>query len=375
MTAPACHADRAREVVVGLALTADVLNRDLLRAAREAGGPWALWKEGPSGLARRLRLDGAQASHAAGMRRAETLKAAAARLAADGVRVLPSAAPGLPPRLGEIYDPPVGLFVRGDWDRVADGLAEAPVVAIVGSRRPSPPGERFAAELAGQLAARGAVVVSGLAVGIDAAAHEGALGAGGLTVAVLGCGLARRYPRANRDLRARIERGGAVMSEYWVDTPPAPWRFPARNRIVAGLSHAVVVVEAAERSGALITADFALEAGRPVLAVPGSPWSEPAQGCNTLIRAGAALCCGADDVVAELPGLAWADTAGAATQPPVGLAAEVVALLTQAPRRADELATALDRDPASIAATLASLEMDGHALRGEGQRYWATPRA
>lgn len=144
--------------------------------------------------------------------------------------------------------------------------------------------------------------MSGLARGVDAAAHMGALDGGGTTVAVLGSAADTVYPRSNAGLAAAILRaGGSVVSEYWPGTRPAPWRFPARNRIIAGLAHAVVVVEAAERSGSLITADFGLEGGRAVLATPGAPWSERFRGCNALIRAGAAVCEGVEDVIAELP--------------------------------------------------------------------------
>jgi DNA processing protein len=262
--------------------------------------------------------------------------------------------------------------VAEGWDAaVAAALAERPVVAIVGARRATASGGAFARALAEALARRGAVVVSGLARGIDAAAHEGALAAGGITVAVLGCGTGCGYPRANRDLRRRILGSGAVVSEYWPDTPPAPWRFPARNRIVAGLAHAVVVVEAAGRSGALITADFALEQGRPVLAVPNAPWVEAAAGCNELLRAGAAVCTCAEDVVAECPDLPWLGEAVGAARTLEGLPAGVLAAVREAPRRLDELTSALGADPGPVSAALGLLEMEGLVTRGDGQRWLA----
>ena len=218
-------------------------------------------------------------------------------------------------------------------------------------------------------------MVSGLAHGIDAAAHEGALAAGGTTVAVLGSGVDVPYPRRNRELATRIVRGGMLASEYWPGTPPAPWRFPARNRIVAGLAHAVAVVEAGRRSGALITADFALEQGRPVLAVPGWPGAEASAGCNALLRAGAALLETADDVVAELPDHPFGPARPAGGAPPAGLAERVLALLRRQPMRADELAAALGAAAGPVAAALALLEVDGHAVRGEGQRFWAGARS
>ncbi len=366
---------RRPEVVLGLALVADRTGRDLQRYVRAAGSADALWRYGNASLARVLGLTDGPAHHALmTFRRGEDVRVAEGRLADAGIRVVTAGDPLVPGRLREIFDPPIGLFVEGDWPATAAGLAEAPAIAIVGSRRPSAMGARFARDLAAALAGAGAVIVSGLAAGIDAAAHEGALDAGGRTVAVLGCGLGHGYPRRNRRLRERIAGSGAVMSEYWQDTPPAPWRFPARNRIVAGLSHAVVVVEAAERSGALITVDFALEAGRTVLAVPGSPSSETSRGCNALLRTGAAVCCGADDVRVEVPHPGWVEPPGVVEEPPSGFPARVHALLAEGPLRADELADRLAADPAAVAAALAALEIDGHALRGEGQRFWATPR-
>jgi DNA processing protein len=172
---------------------------------------------------------------------------------------------GYPPLLSELHDPPARLFLRGG---LPDLLAR-PAVAIVGARSCSSYGAQVAQELARDLATAGVVVVSGLARGIDGEAHRGALAGGGVTVAVLGCGIDRDYPRSHAELARRIAEDGLVVSEYPPGVEPAPWRFPARNRIIAGLAHATVVVEARERSGALITADFALELGRDVFAVPG----------------------------------------------------------------------------------------------------------
>ncbi len=217
------------------------------------------------------------------------------------------------------------------------------------------------------------MVVSGLAHGIDAAAHEGALRAGGTTVAVLGCGVDVPYPRRNRDLAARILERGALVSEFWPGTPPAPWRFPARNRIVAGLAGAVAVVEAGRRSGALITADFALELGRPVLAVPGWPGALASEGCNALLRAGAALLEGAEDVRAEMPGAQWRAVAPARPPELDGLAGRIHERLAHEPMDAERLGAELEEDPAAVAGALALLEVEGVVVRGDGQRYWATP--
>lgn len=364
------------EAVLALALVADATGRDLQRAARAAGSAHALGRMGDRALGDLLRLPGEMRPALAAVRTPGAREAAWREVGARGVRVVPAGDAALPARLRQTFDPPFGLLVEGDWGAITGPLAEAPVIAVVGSRRPTPAGARFAEDLAAALAGRGALVVSGLAAGVDAAAHRGALRAGAPTLAVLGCGLAHGYPRANAALRSRISATGAVASEYWLHTPPAPWRFPARNRIVAGLAHAVVVIEAGARSGALITADFALEAGRPVLAVPGAPWAAVSEGCNALIRAGAAVCCGAEDVVEEVPHPAWVEAGGPEAAPaPAGTPGDVLLMLREAPRRADELAGLLGLDPAAVAAALALLEVEGHAVRGDGQRYWATPTA
>jgi DNA processing protein len=173
-------------------------------------------------------------------------------------------------------------------------------VAIVGSRAPTPPGKEFAGELASDLAAAGWTVVSGMARGIDASAHEGALRGSGKTIAVLGCGVDVVYPPEAGRLRARILEQGALLSEYSPGSLPLPRRFPARNRIISGISRGVVVVEAPSRSGALITARMALDQGREVMAVPGSPLYPHTAGSNRLIREGAAPVTGAADVIDAL---------------------------------------------------------------------------
>jgi DNA processing protein len=288
-------------------------------------------------------------------------------LAARGIDHLGLGTPEYPRRLAEIPDPPFGLFTAGIGAPMTD---DVPVVAIVGSRRPTTFGMHFARALAATLTAHGATVVSGLALGIDAAAHAGALSAGGATIAVLGAGVDVSSPRRNDALRADILREGLILSEYWPGTEPAPWRFPARNRIVAGLADAVVVVEAGERSGALITADFALEQGRPVLAVPGAPGAAASVGCNALLRAGAAMCEGVDDVIDECPGFNWNQPVAEARAAPSGLDGQIYILLSREPLRADELSERLGGDPAALAAALGRLELDGYIVRGNAQRFW-----
>jgi DNA processing protein len=203
--------------------------------------------------------------------------------------------PGYPPQLACIPDPPELLYFRGD-----PAVLSAPAIAIVGSRRPTPAGRATAFEFARRLASHGLVVTSGLAAGIDAAAHRGALAAGGATVAVCGTGLDRTYPEAHAALAAEIAAQGAVVSEFPPGTKPLPHHFPRRNRLISGLSLGVLVVEARHRSGSLITARLAAEQGREVFALPGSIHNPLARGCHRLIRDGARLVETVQEVVAGL---------------------------------------------------------------------------
>jgi DNA processing protein len=204
-----------------------------------------------------------------------------------------------PPSLREIYDPPIVLYVKGAWSESLD----QPCIGVVGSRRCSTYGQNSAIMLSRDLAQRGVTVVSGFARGIDGAAHRGALDAGGRTIAVLGTGIDEIYPRDHKKLAAEIlERGGALITQFPLGTPPVSENFPYRNRIISGLSLGVVVVEAAENSGSLITARLAMEQNREVFAVPGNITSRNSFGTNYLIKgAGAKLVQQWQDVAAELP--------------------------------------------------------------------------
>ncbi len=203
-----------------------------------------------------------------------------------------------PNLLREIADPPITLYVMGDWQ----ACFEMPCVGVIGSRLCSTYGKNASEMLARDLASRGICIVSGLARGIDTAAHRGALEAGGKTVAVMGTGLNDVYPKENRKLVDEIlEKGGAVVSQFPLGTPPIPENFPYRNRIISGLSYGVLIVEASERSGSLITARLAMEQNREVMAVPGNITSSKSYGTNYLIKAGAKLVQQWQDVVAELP--------------------------------------------------------------------------
>ena len=217
------------------------------------------------------------------------------RLAEKGYSLVTFGDVEYPSLLREIFDPPCVLTCYGCLD-----VLEEPAVAVVGSRTPTPYGRAVAERLAEDLASRGVVIVSGLARGIDTAAHWGAL-RGGRTIAVLGSGLENMYPQEHEKLCDRIADGGAVLSEFPLATPPWPQNFPRRNRIISGLSRALLVVEAAEKSGSLISAKFALEQNREVMAVPGNITSDRSRGTNGLIKAGAKLVEGWEDIAEELP--------------------------------------------------------------------------
>ena len=286
-------------------------------------------------------------------------RAELARLAELGFRFLARSDASFPPLLRAIHDPPPGLFLRGAADVE---LLARPSVAVVGARACSAYGRQVARSLGRDLGAAGLVVVSGLARGVDAEAHRGALESAAPTVAVLGCGIDRDYPAAHRELARQLAVDGLVVSEYAPGVEPAPWRFPARNRIVAGLCSATVVVEARERSGALITADFALEEGREVFAVPGEITSSLSAGSNALLRLGATPLTAVADVL-ESYGIAAAET----VPPRVGgEAAAVLERVRESPAGADELARASDLNAGRVAVLLTELELAGAIVEEDG---------
>lgn len=220
-----------------------------------------------------------------------------ARVAVNGGSILTPSDDAYPERLREIYDPPAVLWIRGDT-----GLLSRPGIAVVGTRHPSPYGSGMAEMLARDLAARRLTILSGMARGVDTAAHKGALEARGKTVAVWGTGIDVIYPKENKRLAEQIlESGGTIVSEYPLGTFPAPQNFPVRNRILSGLSVGVLVIEAGEHSGTRITARLAMEQNRDVYAVPGNVTSKNAWGPNTLIKQGAKLTATWEDVWEELP--------------------------------------------------------------------------
>ena len=282
-----------------------------------------------------------------------------AALGARELRFLGRSAPDFPSRLRELHDPPPGLFLRGAEE---PELLSRHAVSIVGARACSSYGAQVARLLGRELAAAGLVVVSGLARGVDGEAHRGALEAGGATVAVLGCGVDRDYPAGHAQLARRICETGLVVSEYAPGVEPAPWRFPARNRIIAGLAAATVIVEARERSGALITADFALEAGREVFAVPGEITSALSVGTNALLRLGATPLTCAEDVLEHF-GIAPAPASAVELGEH---AAAVLAALAEEPAGADELGRQTGLDAAALAMALAELELAGAVAEADG---------
>jgi DNA processing protein len=262
-----------------------------------------------------------------------------------------------PSFLDNTSDPPLGLFVRGE-------LRSAPVVAVVGSRRATAYGCQVARTLGGELARSGVVVASGMARGVDAAAHEGALAAGGPTWAVWGTGPDHIYPSEHRDLANAISLSGALITEYLPGTPPRPHHFPERNRVLAGLAQAVVVVEAAARSGALITARLAVDEGREVLAVPGSILSEFSVGPNALLRLGARPMLTPRDVLEAI---------GHTPPDAEGESAAVHPLLAHLPAgehaTIDELVTRTGLAVSEIHAALLELELGGVVIRGRDGSY------
>ncbi len=281
---------------------------------------------------------------------------------ARGVRVIGSGEPDYPEWLARTYDPPPALYVQGTL--VPDEGARS--VAVVGSRAATPQGLAFARVLSHDLAGSRVTVVSGLARGIDAAAHRGALDAGGRTVAVLGSGLGRVYPRENQELAAKIvARGGAVVSEFPLDAAPWKGNFPRRNRVIAGWGRAVVVVEAGQKSGALITARAALEEGRDVMAVPGHPTWPCASGTNALLRDGAVIVRHAGDVLEELR-LA---PAGAVEMEREREDDVLAALRRDAPSSVEEIASRCGRGLPELLARLGELELTERVRRLPGPLF------
>lgn len=351
----------------------------LPRLIRLAGSAEELW--------RMLRAGEERATALVGGEKAGVWKDASRRtdpvsllegLGKRGIRVIVPGEEILPEILWSIYDPPAVLFARG-----MEMPAASVCIAVVGARKASAYGRRCAEFLAGELARRGVVVVSGAAYGIDAHAHRGCLQAGGYTVAVLGCGIDRAYPPEHAGLLERIMENGCLLSEYPPGEDPLPWRFPHRNRIIAGLSRAVVVVEASEKSGALITAEFALEEGREVMAVPG-PIDHPlTRGTHALIQKGAKLVTGVEDILEELPWTpGWAlsirEARGSShVHMPSGEISprerELLQLLEDGAKSLDAIAMLTGEMPHRLLVTLTTMSLKGWVHEEPGGKYSLSP--
>jgi len=304
------------------------------------------------------------------------------RLAKYGVRPVPLGDPAYPPPLAAVVNPPPLLYFRGEWTP-----QDAGCIAIVGSRSCTSYGKKLAEQIARGLVRAGVTVASGLARGIDGAAHRATLDAGGRTLAVLAGGLADIYPPEHADLANEVAGRGALISETPMTVAPQPGMFPARNRIISGLSRAVIVVEANARSGALITARHALEQGREVFAVPGNVDSAASAGCLELIRSGARLVRGPDDVLEDLKGLAApvaekprpataalfesAPAPEAPAEPPPNLepAQRAIWDLLEAKRHADELTRATGLSVSDLSRALTHLELKRLIRRLPGNFY------
>ena len=286
-----------------------------------------------------------------------------------GARIITYSEPAYPPPLREMHDPPMLLYVKGK-----DIPRNITSIAVVGSRNPTPYGLKSAEKIGQGLARRGLGVVSGMARGIDSAAHWGCIGGHGFTIAVLGTGIDINYPRSNKRLLREITQNGAVISEFPLGTPPEPKNFPIRNRIISGLSRGVVVVEATQRSGSLITASLALEQGREVFAVPGSIYSFKSTGCHFLIKQGARLIENSDDVLDEL-GLNYAhlpktDTFKEKPFPPVDESEKAIYdMIGDYPIHIDQIARQGNLEPAKASSILMQMELKGMIRQLPGKMF------
>lgn len=298
------------------------------------------------------------------------LESIVAKVKQLGQTVIPYADQRYPALLRETSAPPIVLYVEGELT-----AADKTAIAIVGSRNSSPYGRDVTRMLATELAAAGVTIVSGLARGIDGAAHDAALNAGGRTIAVLAGGLDWIYPSEHKSLAKRTIENGALISEHPPGTRPQPYNFPLRNRIMAGISLGVVIVEARVKSGTLITAKYAVHYNRDVFAVPGSVLSHASDGCHQLIKEGACLVRDAGDILAELNIAAGAQTAVIEEEALAltGTESVVYAALTADPQHIDDLSVAVELTIADVATALMMLELQGRA-RNIGAQHYARQR-
>jgi DNA processing protein len=356
--------------------TPELVDTQLVRLLEHCGSPQAIADGGPgawreaglpaatiTALGRTLRGPGSDGPF--------DIAAQARALAGAGATVLPLTDPAYPPLLRTIHDPPPLLYVRGD-----PAALGRPQLAMVGSRKASSAGLRAAATFAAEAVAAGLAITSGLALGIDAAAHRGALGAGGCSVAVVATGVEQVYPLRHRALAAELEQAGCLLSEFPPGVPPLPQNFPRRNRIISGLALGVMVIEAALPSGSLITARTAMEQGREVFALPWSIFHRGGAGCLRLLRDGVKMVEVMADVLEELGALyglqqelSLPDTAVGSSPAPASLSAEqteILQLLGYEETATDELLRQLGVSVAGLMAALSEMEMQGLVVRGPG---------
>jgi DNA processing protein len=361
-----------RRAAISWAHGGELTPQRLWPVLRARGGVEALLASSEADLSEWLE-SGARAR--AVLRSAEDLAAErwVGQLERAGMRVVTAFDEEYPAPLSEIPDPPFVLYTAGNLERF-----RLPAVGVVGSRAATRYGRDVAARLSRELALAGVTVVSGFARGVDEAAHQAALSTPGGTIAVLGCGLDVEYPREHAALKKSISSRDLLVSEFPPGTEPRPQNFPVRNRIIAGLCAGVVIVEASRRSGSLITARLANEFGRDVFAVPGSVFSQTSIGTHELLRDGAILCRGAEDVLAELfPSIGTARTAGSPKPPGASAALSEEArrvwetLRKEEDASAEDLAQGTDLPAATVLAALFELEEAGLAVFGEGGRYGA----
>jgi DNA processing protein len=337
------------------------------RLVQAFGSPAGVFKASQGELRSVRGVTPAMAQVIASFRDWHLVEAQLGRLKAQGAEMLTQEDPGFPPRLKEIPYPPPFLFMRGTFTP-EDDLA----VALVGTRTPSYYGLKACRRLAGALAGRGFTVVSGLARGIDTAAHEGALASGGRTLAVLGCGLDVVYPRENKQLYEKIPAQGALLSEFSLGTPPEAKNFPVRNRLISGLALGLVVVEAGVKSGTAITVQYALDQGREVMAVPGPIDSPTSVGPHNLIQQGAKLVREVEDILQELPVTATLGPPRATeTAPPTRPVADdpLLPFIGSEPIQLEELLKASRLSAAEVLSRLTLLELQGLVRELPGKCY------
>jgi len=347
-------------------------NRSLLRLFKHFGSPQAVLRASAKELAA---VPGLREQARLALQKKETIRPVKSeweRLRKEDIRILSLGDPAYPANLKVIPDPPAVLFIKGSLE--ARDLVS---VSVVGSRAASPMGMVFTERLCMDLSQYGVTIVSGLAVGIDSAAHRGALKGKGRTLAVLGCGLDVEYPRINSLLRQQISSSGALISEFPLETLPAPVNFPMRNRIISGLALGVVVVEAAHRSGSLITARLALEQGREVFAVPGVARHYRSIGPHRLLKQGAKLVESAEDILEEIRPLvrpSWTPVASRKSVPAVlpKLDADEMTIfekLDRQPQHIDDICRELSWPMAKVMAVLLNLELKGSVQQLPGKYF------